>query len=82
MRIINGIPLTERHEKSRIGITRTKSALTLLDAAKLIALNEDVSAMEEDELAIPMSVAFMAHCWDVSPEYARRLVLDLKGAMA
>jgi hypothetical protein len=78
MKIISGIPVTDRHANSRIGILRTKSALTLIEAAKLIVENDDISAMEEDELNVPMSVAFMASCWDISTEYARKLVLELK----
>lgn len=80
MKMISGIPVTDRHANSRVGITRTKSAITLIEAAKLIVENDDISAMEEDELNMPMSVAFMASCWDISPEYARKLVLDVKSA--
>lgn len=80
MKMISGIPVTDRHANSRVGITRAKSALTLIEAAKLIVENDDISAMEEDKLNMPMSVAFMASCWDISPEYARKLVLDVKSA--
>jgi hypothetical protein len=80
MKMISGIPVTDRHANSRIGITRTKSALTLIEAAKLIVENEDISCMKEDELNLPISVAFMAACWDISQEYARKLILDVETA--
>lgn len=75
-RTMNGIPLTERHAKSRVAICRTKSAVTLAEAAEIIALNDDISALREDSEMLPVSVALLASFWDVSPEYAVKVVLE------
>ena len=77
MKTISGIPISDRHAKSKIGICKTKSKLTLLEAAVTIVLNDDISALEEDSEAMIMSVGLMATWWDITPEYARKLVLDV-----